>query len=176
MEIKVQLFVLEIGLTSLIVTSSPTEHSLFASCAWIFVDLLTILPYTGCLTRRSIRTVIDLSIPLLTTFPTAVLAFYLGYPALLFQTFLPFTLLLCCLYVLFLSNYCFDASNILSDGTNKMNLSQLTRAILHTVIKLIFIKSYLSRLATPLAFFLAILVLSLHQRPFNKSSLKGQFC
>ena len=36
---------------------SPILYSPFSSWAWYLLDLATILPYSSCLTRRSIKTV-----------------------------------------------------------------------------------------------------------------------
>src|SRR5690606_17652402 len=69
METSAQLLVLEMGRTSLMVTASPSLHSLFASCACTLEERVMYLPYTGCFTRRSTSTTMDLSILLLTTRP-----------------------------------------------------------------------------------------------------------
>ena len=58
-----------------IVTKSPAAHWLVSSCAFNLVERVMYLPYIGCLTRRSIRTVIDLSILSLTTRPCSVRIF-----------------------------------------------------------------------------------------------------
>src|SRR5213083_2816948 len=53
-------------------TRSPSLHSLASSWAWYFADFMTILPYKGCLTRRSTSTVTVLFILSLTTRPVSV--------------------------------------------------------------------------------------------------------
>src|SRR5690606_40783738 len=68
-ETSAQVLVLEMGLTSLMVTESPSLHELFSSCACTLDERVMYLPYTGCFTRRSISTTMDLSILLLTTRP-----------------------------------------------------------------------------------------------------------
>src|SRR5690606_35144280 len=67
-----QFLVFEIGATSVTRTTSPSLQLLSASCAWSFVERLMYLPYSGCLTWRSTRTVTVLSILLLITRPSIV--------------------------------------------------------------------------------------------------------
>src|SRR5512147_2611496 len=68
--------VFEIGRLSAISTTSPILYSPFSSWAWYLLDLATILPYSSCLVRRSIRTVTVLERLSLTTRPTRVRVFF----------------------------------------------------------------------------------------------------
>src|SRR4051812_47040788 len=67
-----QFLVLEIGRLSVISITSPILYSPFSSCAWYLLDLPTILPYSSCLTRRSISTVTVFARLSLTTLPIKV--------------------------------------------------------------------------------------------------------
>ena len=73
--VTTQDLVLEIGRLSAISTTSPILYSPFSSCAWYLLDLATILPYSSCLVRRSISTVIVFERLSLTTLPIRVRVF-----------------------------------------------------------------------------------------------------
>jgi hypothetical protein len=64
--------VFDIGRVSSINTVSPVLNSLVSLCAWYFLERRTTLPNTGCITRRSTRTVTVLSILSLVMTPVSV--------------------------------------------------------------------------------------------------------
>src|SRR5947209_20608959 len=70
--VATQFLVLEIGLLSWISITSPVWYSPLSSWAWYFDDFITIFPYSGCITRRSTRTVTVLARLSLTTLPIRV--------------------------------------------------------------------------------------------------------
>src|SRR6478609_3302315 len=70
--VTTQFLVLEIGLLSSISITSPVWYSPFSSWAWYLLDLITILPYSACFTRRSTSTVTVLARLSLTTLPMRV--------------------------------------------------------------------------------------------------------
>src|SRR5690554_3614488 len=104
----------------------------------------------GCFTRRSTRTVIDLSILSLTTLPVTVRA------TLTFSA-----ISLTCLLI----QHGFDASDILFHGAQKMVLIQLTSHLLHTQVELFLAQGQqlliqvLGRLVTQITHFHHITVL-----------------
>src|SRR5699024_807717 len=102
-------------------TVSPAFAWFASSWACSLVERLTYLPYSGCRSRRSIITTMDLSILSLTTLPVSVRAF--------FSSAISDT----CLLV----EHSLYAGNIPAYLLEQMRLAQLAGGLLHAQVELL---------------------------------------
>src|SRR5690606_14096343 len=114
-----QFLVFDIGAISVIRTTSPSLQELSASCACSLVERRMYLPYSACLTWRSMSTVTVLSILLLTTRPSTVRSFFSVFSVMSARS------------LLLGANEGVDASNLAAHPTGVVGLGKLAGCRLH---------------------------------------------
>src|SRR5690625_7254648 len=102
-------------------TVSPAFAWFASSWACSLVERLTYLPYSGCRSRRSIMTTMDLSILSLTTLPVSVRAFFSS------------AISVTCLLV----EHSFHPGDVPTNLLEQMVLAELARGLLHAQVELL---------------------------------------